>query len=143
MAGPMMRRGLLAAALVLCTAVAWSPAQAASSGPAANALPGSLQQTLMTHTLVLRGQIDGRDIQLSLAPKKNEDGLEGRYFFFGGSPEILVAGEVDGDDLIMEESVNGKDVSGQWEGHRQGQSIVGTWSSADGTISKPFALQLP
>ena len=91
----------------------------------------------------LRGQIDGRDIQLSLQPKKNEDGLEGRYFFFGGSPEILVAGEVDGDDLLMEESVNGKDVSGQWEGHRQGQSITGTWSSADGSISKPFALQLP
>jgi hypothetical protein len=43
----------------------------------------------------------------------------------------------------MEESVNGKDVSGQWEGHRQGQSITGTWSSADGAVIKPFALQLP
>ncbi|WP_075258841.1 hypothetical protein [Herbaspirillum camelliae] len=139
----MLRRGLLAAALVLLSATAPGLSEAASSGPAANAPEGSLQQTLMTHALVLRGQIDGREIQLSLQPKKNEDGLEGRYFFFGGSPEILVAGEVDGDDLIMEESVNGKDVSGQWEGRRQGQSITGTWSSADGAVTKPFALQLP
>ncbi|WP_299533691.1 hypothetical protein [uncultured Herbaspirillum sp.] len=137
-----MRRPLLAA-LVLCSASAFLPARAASSGPVANAPEGSLRQTLMTHAVVLRGQIDGRQIQLSLQPKKNEDGLEGRYFFFGGSPEILVAGEVDGDDLLMEESVNGKDVSGQWEGHRQGQSITGTWSNADGSINKPFALQLP
>lgn len=137
-----MRRPLLAA-LVLCSASALLPARAASSGPVANAPEGSLRQTLMTHAVVLRGQIDGRQIQLSLQPKKNEDGLEGRYFFFGGSPEILVAGEVDGDDLLMEESVNGKDVSGQWEGHRQGQSITGTWSNADGSVNKPFALQLP
>ncbi len=139
----MLLRGLLAAALVLLSATAPGPSEAASSGPAANAPAGSLQQTLMTHALVLRGQIDGREIQLALQPKKNEDGLEGRYFFFGGSPEILVAGEVEGDDLIMEESVNGKDVSGQWEGHREGQSITGTWSSADGAVTKPFALQLP
>ncbi|WP_231602626.1 hypothetical protein [Herbaspirillum chlorophenolicum] len=97
----------------------------------------------MGHAVVLRGDIDGRQIQLSLQPKKNEDGLEGRYFFFGGSPEILVAGEVEGDDLVMEESVNGRDVSGQWEGHRQGNVISGTWSSADGSITKPFSLQLP
>ncbi|BEV16325.1 hypothetical protein HBDW_31130 [Herbaspirillum sp. DW155] len=138
-----MMRGLLAAALVLYSATVLVPAQAASSGPAANAPQGSLQQTLMTHALVLRGQIDGREIQLSLQPKKNEDGLEGRYFFFGGASEILVAGEVDKDDFLMEESLNGKDVSGQWEGHREGQSIIGTWSNADGSVSKPFTLQLP
>ena len=138
----LLMRSLLVAVLscpVLMPVATW----AARPGPAASAPEGSLQQLLMTHALVLRGQIDGRDIQLSLQPKKNEDGLEGRYFFFGGSPEILVAGEVDGDDFIMEESVNGKDVSGQWEGHRQGQSITGTWSSADGAVTKPFALQLP
>ncbi len=115
----LLMRSLLVAVLscpVLMPVATW----AARPGPAASAPEGSLQQLLMTHALVLRGQIDGRDIQLSLQPKKNEDGLEGRYFFFGGSPDILVAGEVDGDDFIMEESVNGKDVSGQWEGHRQG-----------------------
>lgn len=139
----MMMRGLLVAALALCSATVLMPAQAAASGPAATAPEGSLQQTLMTHALVLRGQIDGREIQLSLQPKKNEDGLEGRYFFFGGSSEILVAGEVDKDDFLMEESLNGKDVSGQWEGHREGQSIIGTWSNADGSVNKPFTLQLP
>jgi hypothetical protein len=103
----------------------------------------TLEQSLMGHALVLRGEIDGRRIQLSLQPKKNEDGLEGRYFFFGDSADILVAGEVEGDDLVMEESLNGRDVSGQWEGHRQGKTIAGTWSSADGSVTKPFSLQLP
>ncbi|MBB5393616.1 MULTISPECIES: hypothetical protein [unclassified Herbaspirillum] len=115
----------------------------AAAGDAAVAPAASLQQSLMARAVVLRGDIDGRQIQLSLQPKKNEDGLEGRYFFFGGSPEILVAGEVEGDDLVMEESVNGKDVSGQWEGHRQGNAISGTWSNADGSVTKPFSLQLP
>ncbi len=137
----MHRRGRLAAVLLSLACLALPAAQAAT--PAADASQGSLQQVLMGHALVMRGQIDGRAIQLSLQPKKNEDGLEGRYFFFGGSPEILVAGEVEGDDFIMEESLNGRDVSGQWEGHREGQSITGTWSSADGAITKPFALQLP
>ncbi|MFJ3057558.1 hypothetical protein [Herbaspirillum sp. NPDC087042] len=139
------QRGRLVAALLSLACLALPAAQAAAQAatPAADASQGSLQQVLMTHALVLRGQIDGRAIQLSLQPKKNEDGLEGRYFFFGGSPEILVAGEVEGDDFIMEESINGRDVSGQWEGHRDGQSITGTWSSADGAITKPFALQLP
>lgn len=120
-------RGLAAASLLLCL----------------NAGAATLQQDLMAHAIVLRGDIDGRAIQLSLQPKKNEDGLEGRYFFFGGSPEILVAGEVEGDDLVMEESVNGKDVSGQWEGHRQGNAITGTWSNTDGSVTKPFSLQIP
>lgn len=135
------QRGRLAAALLSLACLVLPVAQAAA--PAADASQGSLQQVLMGRALVLRGQIDGRALQLSLQPKKNEDGLEGRYFFFGGSPEILVAGEVEGDDFIMEESINGRDVSGQWEGHREGQSITGTWSSADGSITKPFALQLP
>ncbi|MBV8625152.1 MAG: hypothetical protein JO174_16855 [Herbaspirillum sp.] len=135
------QRGRLVAVLLSLACLVLPAAQAAAAG--ADAAQGSLQQVLMGHALVLRGQIDGRAIQLSLQPKKNEDGLEGRYFFFGGSPEILVAGEVEGDDFIMEESINGRDVSGQWEGHREGQSITGTWSSADGSITKPFALQLP
>ncbi|MBP0599641.1 hypothetical protein J8I26_16115 [Herbaspirillum sp. LeCh32-8] len=126
-----MRRGLRA--LPLLASLAFLDAASAAT----------LQQDLMTRAVVLRGDIDGRTIQLSLQPKRNEDGLEGRYFFFGGSPEILVAGEVEGDDLVMEESVNGKDVSGQWEGHRQGNAIIGTWSNADGSVTKPFSLQMP
>ncbi len=133
------RRLICAAVLLSC----FNCVFAAGADGSAVAPAGSLQQSLMGHAVVLRGDIDGRQIQLSLQPKKNEDGLEGRYFFFGGSPEILVAGEVEGDDLVMEESVNGRDVSGQWEGHRQGNVISGTWSSADGSITKPFSLQLP
>ncbi|OWY29658.1 hypothetical protein [Herbaspirillum robiniae] len=128
MSSVLIRRALAAAPLLLAL-------HAASAA--------TLQQELMTRAMVLRGDIDGRTIQLTLQPKKNEDGLEGRYFFFGGSPDILVAGEVEGDDLVMEESVNGRDVSGQWEGHRQGNAITGTWSSADGSVTKPFSLQIP
>lgn len=128
---------LVAPLLALCMA----SARAADVGaPVPN---DSLQQSLMGHAVTLRGDIDGRQVQLSLQPKKNEDGLEGRYFFFGDSPQILLAGEVEGDDLVMEESINGRDVSGQWEGHRDGRRITGTWSSADGAVTKPFSLQLP
>lgn len=126
-----------------CAAVLLSYFHLALADGIAAAPAGSLQRILMGHAVVLRGDIDGRQIQLSLQPKKNEDGLEGRYFFFGDSQEIQVAGEVEGDDLVMEESVNGRDVSGQWEGHRQGNAINGTWSSADGSVTKPFSLQLP
>ncbi|MBO9535112.1 hypothetical protein [Herbaspirillum sp.] len=133
---PGLRRLVCAAALLSCFHAALADGIAAA--PA-----GSLQRILMGRAVVLRGDIGGRQIQLSLQPKKNEDGLEGSYFFFGDSQEILVAGEVEGDDLVMEESVNGRDVSGQWEGHRQGAAISGTWSSADGTVTKPFFLQLP
>lgn len=132
-------RGWFAASILLVA----MPLTRAGEVAGAPASPSSLQQLLMGQAVVLRGEIDGRPIQLSLKPKKDEDGLEGRYFFFGGAPEILVAGEVEGDDLLMEESANGKDVSGQWEGRRQGQALSGTWSSPDGAVTRSFSLQLP
>lgn len=134
---------------VVLLAASVQPAFAATTGspvgPAESGITAvaSLRQQLMTRDAVLRGDIDGRNLQLNLKPKKNEDGLEGKYFYFGDSIQVLVAGEVDGDDIVMEESINGKDVSGQWIGHREGRTITGTWSNADGSVSKPFSLQLP
>ena len=124
--------------LVLAAAMPLAPAQASADDAA-----DSLRQSLMGRSLVMRGELGGQRIQLAIEPKNNEDGLHGRYFVFGESTEILLAGEVDGDDLLMEESRNGRDVSGQWEGHRQGTAIVGTWSSPDGSVTRPFSLQLP
>lgn len=125
-------------ALTLALFSALARAQAGADDAA-----GNLRQSLMDRSQVLRGELDGQRIQLTIGPKHNEDGLQGRYFVFGESTEILLAGEVEGDDLVMEESRNGRDVSGQWEGHRQGAAIVGTWSSADGSVTRPFSLQLP
>jgi hypothetical protein len=151
MRGVLMLTAKFAALVLLSSAIGLANVRAADSGAVGapssavplDADPASLQHRLMTQALVLRGDIDGEKIQLSLQPKKDEDGLEGRYFIFGQSAQILVAGEVAGDDLLMEESRNGKDVSGQWEGHRNGDRISGTWSNYDGTVSKPFFLQLP
>ncbi|MCA1325941.1 hypothetical protein [Herbaspirillum sp. alder98] len=143
----MSRATLVALTLALAAAMPLSArAQVAADRNAADTAASaatSLRQSLMEHVLVMRGELDGQRIQLTLEPKKNEDGLKGRYFVFGESTEILLAGEVDGDDLVMEESRNGRDVSGQWEGHRQGAVIVGTWSNADGSVTRPFSLQLP
>jgi hypothetical protein len=93
--------------------------------------------------LTLRGKLGDKSIQMRLRPKPQADeGLEGEYFYFGRSAKILLAGEADGDDLVMEESENGTDVSGQWEGKRQGDSLRGTWTSADGTVTRPFELHI-
>jgi hypothetical protein len=105
------------------------------------AAPGSLQ-ALLGKAAVLRGTLGDDRIQLSLKPKADEDGLEGNYFVFGQSAQILLAGEVDQNDLMMEESHNGKDVSGQWEGSFKNGLLSGTWSTLDGSVTKPFSLKV-
>jgi hypothetical protein len=129
---------LLAAALPVMAQHA--PADAAAS-PALSLTPANLQE-LVRKPVVLRGTLGNQQIELDLQPKANEDGLEGKYFVFGQSAQVLVAGEVDQNDLIMEESYNGKDVSGDWQGSLQHDVLSGTWSSLDGSVSKPFALKV-
>ena len=127
----------------VCTQAQQAVAGAAATtatAPAA-AAPGSLQDVL-GKPAVLRGTLGEDRIQLSLKPKADEDGLEGHYFVFGQSAQILLAGEVDQNDLIMEESRNGKDVSGQWEGSFKNGLLSGTWSTLDGSVSKPFSLKV-
>jgi len=104
-------------------------------------LPGSLQ-ALVHKPLVLRGTLGNEQIQMNLRPKVAEDGLEGSYFVFGQGAQILLAGEVDHDDLLMEESHNGKDVSGEWAGSFKNGVLSGTWSTLDGAVNTPFALQI-
>ncbi|HYD96214.1 MAG TPA: hypothetical protein VEC01_12875 [Noviherbaspirillum sp.] len=91
---------------------------------------------------VLRGTLGSEQVQLNLRPKTDaEEGFEGEYFVFGQSNKILVAGEVEGDDVFFEESENGSDVSGQWTGRLAGDKLSGEWQSADGKASKPFQLR--
>lgn len=92
---------------------------------------------------VLRGTLGDNQIQVNLRPKAEVgDGYEGDYFVFGTSPKILLAGDLDGEDLILEESENGTDISGQWEGKLSGDTISGTWQSVDGSVKKPFNIKL-
>jgi hypothetical protein len=98
--------------------------------------------SLLSKPVALRGTLGDAMVQFNLAPKTDvEGGYEGDYFLFGHSQKILLAGEADGDELFFEESENGTDVSGQWEGRLNGDTFSGTWQSADGSVSKPFSLK--
>ncbi|MFC7296964.1 hypothetical protein [Herminiimonas aquatilis] len=94
--------------------------------------------------VALRGTVGDVQIQVNLRPKEEVDeGHEGEYFIFGNSHKILLAGEIEKDGVIfMEESINGTDISGQWDGKLEGDVLAGTWMSADGSITKPFSLKI-
>ena len=124
----MMRRGLCVALL--------SAGLIAGAAQAADAASG-----LFARPVILRGTLGDAQIQMRLQPKEDPaEGLEGDYIVFGSSGRILLAGETEADGLLMEESANGTDVSGQWEGRQDGVAVRGTWQSADGSVSKPFVL---
>lgn len=93
--------------------------------------------------VALRGTLGDAQIQVNLRTKEEfEDGVEGGYFFFGRSQNVLLAGEIEGNELLLEESENGTDVSGQWAGTLSGDTIAGEWQSADGAVIKPFQLKI-
>jgi hypothetical protein len=93
--------------------------------------------------VVLRGTLGDDQVQVNLRPKADaEDGVEGDYFLFGSSQKILLAGDLGGEDFILEESENGTDISGQWEGKLSGDMISGEWQSVDGSVKKPFNLKV-
>lgn len=101
-------------------------------------------KVLFVKPLVLRGTLGDAPIQATIRTKDEyEDGVEGEYFLFGHSQRILLAGEIEGDELLLEESENGTDVSGQWAGKFAGGVISGEWQSADGSITKRFTLAVP
>lgn len=132
--------GLMLATWLLATGMLSVSAQAQQTAIASPAAAATLQE-LLRKPVVLRGTLGADQIQLRLQPKTDEDGLEGSYFIFGQGGQVLLAGEVEQDDLMMEESHNGKDVSGQWEGSYKNGVLSGTWSTLDGSVSKPFALK--
>ncbi len=108
-------------------------AQAADASSAAGGM--------FARAVVLRGTLGEAQIQMKLQPKEDPaEGIEGEYIVFGRSGRILLAGETESGGLLMEESENGTDVSGQWEGQQEGTTVRGTWQSADGSVSKPFVL---
>lgn len=102
-------------------------------------------ETVFAHGPVFKGNLGDLKIQASLRQKDDmREGLSGTYFIFGASQQqILLAGEFDRDGTIfLEESENGRNVSGQWDGKLNGDTFSGTWSSFDGSVNKPFVLKI-
>lgn len=96
---------------------------------------------IFARPVFLRGMLGELQIQMYLHPHVDyADSVQGDYFIFGTSAKILLAGEFQGDELAMEESVNGSDVSGQWSGRLEGPVFRGTWYSDDQSRSRPFEL---
>jgi len=101
------------------------------------------EKLLQAGPIFFRGTLGDDQIQANLRAKADiAEGFEGDYFLFGHSQKVLLAGEIDGDDVFMEESVNGTDVSGQWNGKLNEEVVSGTWQSADGLITKPFTMKI-
>lgn len=98
---------------------------------------------LFAKPLTLRGSLGDVTIEMHLQLKPDPtEGLQGTYFIIGQSSKVLVAGEYEGSDVIMEESINGRDVSGEWAGKFDGTSFSGTWSTTDDAITKSFVLKV-
>lgn len=129
-AGAMMAAAAIIAPVLSASAFAAAPLEATG-------------KSLFMKPVALRGMLGDAQIQVTLRTKEPaEDGIEGEYFVFGSSHRVLLAGEVEGHEVFMEESENGTDVSGQWDGKLAGETLSGEWQSADGKIKKPFSLRI-
>lgn len=119
------------------------PAPALSNGVTAEGANAAVQAaTVFAKPVVLRGTLGDKQIQMQLRPKEEfEGGVEGQYFAFGQSQQVLVAGELADDQLFMEESINGRDVSGDWVGVYKDGVLTGEWQSLAGD-SKTFRLEV-
>ncbi|MFZ6644168.1 hypothetical protein ACO0LO_00495 [Undibacterium sp. TJN25] len=140
----MLGRILLSATLAALLPLA-AIAQQTSAAPASSTASGTSSNTATPFAapVVLRGKLGNESVQMRLQPKlEDPDSVEGDYFVFGKGSKILLAGEASGKALTMEESEDGIDVSGQWDGKLDGKTLRGTWVSDDGSISKEFVLDI-
>lgn len=112
-----------------------------AGGGSAGAVASAAAPSLFSQPVILRGRLGDAQVQFNLRPKTEfEGGVEGDYFVFGSSAKVLLAGEYEGEEVFLEESENGTDVSGQWNGKLSASGFSGEWQSADGTVTRPFAL---
>ena len=132
-----MTAGKVAVALTLLAGFAAAPVLADNR----NAAAAVAAQDRFATPLTLRGTLGDAQIEMHLQQKPDpSEGIQGSYVIAGQSAKILLAGESDNADILMEESVNGKDVSGEWAGKLVGNTFSGTWSTTDDAVTKPFAL---
>ena len=126
----------VAAALVFALSLAGGGAYAATQADVSGKM-------LFVKPVALRGTLGGDKIHVNLRINADfEDGIERDYVHVVRPDLILLAGEIEGEEFFLEESVNGTDVSGQWEGKMAGDVISGKWQSADGKVSKPFLIRI-
>jgi hypothetical protein len=136
-----MMAGKFAVALLLALGFASSPVLADNDKLAAAPASTATVQNLFAKPLTLRGTLGDAQIEMHLQLKADPtEGIQGHYVIAGHAAKILLAGESENADVIMEESVNGKDVSGEWAGKLVGNIFSGTWSTTDDAVTKPFAL---
>lgn len=106
----------------------------------------AMSNPVFARAIELRGNLGAKQVRMHLQPKtEDRDSVEGSYIIVAGSQQsqkILLAGEVTADRLSMEESVDGTDVSGQWDGDLVGHTVHGIWLSADGNVRQDFALEI-
>ncbi len=135
---------LIATLALAANVFAEDAVQTGSVAPVAAPVAVSSAPVIFQKPVALRGTVGDVQIQVNLRPKEEiDEGHEGEYFIFGNSHKILLAGEIEKDGvLFMEESVNGTDISGQWDGKLEGDVLAGTWMSADGSLTKPFSLKI-
>jgi hypothetical protein len=134
-----MTAGKVAVALTLLAGFAAAPVLADNRNTAA----AVAAQDRFATPLTLRGTLGDAQIEMHLQQKPDpSEGIQGSYVIAGQSAKILLAGESDNADILMEESVNGKDVSGEWAGKLVGNTFSGTWSTTDDAVTKPFALTI-
>ncbi len=106
-----------------------------------------MANSFFAREIEFKGKMGDDKIRMHLQPKaEDRDSVEGSYVVAGGKrnqgKKILLAGEVSGNKLSMEESEDGVDVSGQWDGELKDNVIRGVWQSDDGKVSKEFVLEL-
>ncbi|SDY68738.1 hypothetical protein SAMN04515617_11955 [Collimonas sp. OK242] len=139
-----MMAGKFAAALVLVLGAASAPLFAGNDkvgAEAADVATAPAAPNLFAKPLTLRGKLGDAQIEMHLQLKPDPtEGIQGTYTIAGQSTKILLAGESENTDVIMEESINGKDVSGEWAGKLVDNTFSGTWSTMDDAVTKPFVL---
>lgn len=141
----MMAANVCAAAFAAAPAIAPEvpplPPPQLAARPAANPVQSQSAANLFSRPVLLRGTLGASKIQMRLQPHVEFEGsVQGEYFAFGQSQKIALAGEYQGDELTMEESVNGTNVSGQWSGSLIGKTYSGNWYAEDESSSVPFTL---
>ena len=101
---------------------------------------------------IYRGTLGQKRIQLTLRPKPaSTDSLAGEYFIFGEGQIIQLVAEIEPDGQAYlfwaEESRNGSDVSGEWQGTwvlkkaSSKGSITGLWKDETEQQIQSFALE--
>jgi|GEM_PF-3389810 len=112
------------------------------SVPGIGSHQGSGDQIQAFHEGTYRGQIGSREVQVQLVLDRSaEDSVTGSYFFFGEGTNILLAGEFEGNQLHLEESKNGIDVSGTWDATMDSDHLRGTWNDDGETVHLNFDLR--